>query len=121
MGNHHCLSPFPRNGKVAAVGTADGWVIFYDLVSMQCVRHERASCKPINAMLTSKSGRYIVSAGETIKVWDPNTGRGIENMKEIANKSLKSLNSKIDKAVVSHISINQWSVMYPSMVSNVWY
>lgn len=41
---------------------------------MTCMRYEKVSDKEVTNLLTTKSGKYIVSAADSIKVWDPDTG-----------------------------------------------
>ena len=63
-----------RDGSIAAVGTYDGWIIFYRLSDQSEVRCARAGKSRMHTMLASHSGKYFVSANDEIKVWDTKTG-----------------------------------------------
>ena len=61
-----------RDGTLGVVGTRDGWVLFFDMTTLAMKKYERVAMrKPVNLMLTSKSGRFIITAATTIRVWSP--------------------------------------------------
>ena len=64
-----------RDGSIAAVGTFDGWIIFYRLSDHSEIACARAGETKMHKMLVSSNGDYFVSANDAIKVWDTKTGR----------------------------------------------
>ena len=62
-----------RSGDVAAVATVDRWLIFYNLVTMEMLKYHRLEEQAVS-LLTTRDGRYMVSAGNGVTIWNPNTG-----------------------------------------------
>ena len=62
-----------RDGATVCVGTDDGWVMFYNLHTL-----ERTACHrqgaPVSAVICSSSGKHFVTCSDTLKVWDVVTG-----------------------------------------------
>ena len=66
------------DGKTAVVGSADGWILFYDLESNQVTKHQKPDAKPVHSALATSSARHFVTAGAGIYVWDASTGRSLK-------------------------------------------
>lgn len=78
-----------RNGQIGAVGTHDGWVIFYDLTTMKITKYEKVGQgKDVNFMICTKSGRYFISACEELRVWMPETGKYLNDALNFLSRKL---------------------------------
>ena len=60
---------------MAVVGTDKGWIILYDLVTMERCQYKRVCEDAISAILVSRDGRFIIVAvRHTVHVMDTFSG-----------------------------------------------